>query len=591
MKDFLKFVFASCLGVFLAGLAFVGCGGMAIGSLATSFGGSGKIKPNSVLTLSFKEAVPEKTNNIETTSVSFEQNDVLGLEDIKRSLEMAGKDKDIKGILLDLDNLSMGQSTARVLRKSIETFKKESGKFVFAYSNGYSQGAYYLASAADSIFLNPVGSVDFRGFAAQIPFFKNMLDRLGIKAQVYYAGNFKSATEPFRLDKMSDYNRLQVREYVEGMYDVFLSDIAASRKISKEALRQMADEYAAQNAKDALRLGLVDKLVYRDYILDGMKNKLGLEQKDKIPSTTIADYSKKLRTDFESKDKVAVVYAEGEIVDGEGSMGNIGGDNYAKMIRKIRQDDSFKAIVLRVNSGGGSALASENIWRELSLAKEKGLPIVVSMGDMAASGGYYISCMADSILAEPNTLTGSIGVFSMIPSLEKTFNDKLGITFDTVKTTKFSLNIGFARNISDEEGKILQKSTDEIYDLFLTRVANGRKMTKEQVHEIAQGRVWTGKRAHELGLVDEIGDLESAIAIANGLAKLNGKYHIKEYPLTKQPLQQLLDKLQNKEDETALRNALIRAQSEEAYQLVRQAEQIKQMQGVQMRIPFEVNIW
>lgn len=589
MKQFFKFIFASCLGTILAMFAVFAI----MGGVASSMGKSAdkvKIKANSILKLSLSDAIPEKTGNTAQTAFdleSFSQEQALGLTDILETLKNAKENDNIKGIYMELSNPSAGMATMSTVRAALEDFKSD-GKFIVAYGNSYTQGEYYMASVADKIYLNPAGGLQMSGFAAQIPFFKDMLDRWGIKAQVFYAGKFKSATEPFRRKNMSEENRLQVREYMGENYDMFLADMAKSRGKSASELKKISDELLIRRAEDAVSYGLVDQLAYKDEVLTDLRDRLGLEKDDKIEGLSLKKFHKgmKKKTNFKIKDKIAVVYAEGNIVDGQGESGSIGGDRYGKMIRKIREDDKIKAIVLRVNSGGGSGLASEVIWRELVKAKEDGKNVVVSMGDVAASGGYYIACEGDKVFAEPNTITGSIGVFGLLPSLDKFMEREVGITFDTVKTGKYAVLGSPFYEINSQEGAIIQQSVDDFYDYFLKRVADGREMTKEQVNEIAQGRVWTGKKAKELGLVDELGGLNDAITAAAELAELED-YRIKEYPQTKDPVQQFIDKLSGKETTKA---ALKAEMGEELYQYYEYAKEIKNMKGVQARLPYRIHI-
>jgi len=445
-----------------------------------------------------------------------------------------------------------------------------------------------MASAADKMYLNPVGAVVAPGFAVQIPFFKNMIDEWGIKAQVYYAGKFKSATEPFRRTNMSEENRLQTREFLEEGFNIFLEDMAKSRGKSLAEMKDIVSEYRARNAQDAVDYGLIDELKYKDQVLDELKDRLGLDEDDDVESIGIKKYFKaaKKKSDFSIKDRIAVVYAEGNIVDGEGETGNIGGDRYGKILRKIRNDDKIKAIVLRVNSGGGSALASEVILRELIRAKEEGKNVVVSMGDVAASGGYYIACEGEKIFAEPNTITGSIGVFGLLPSVQEMMDKEIGITFDTVKTGRFATTGAPFFDLNAAEGQIIQQSVDEIYTTFKQRVADGRDMNVDDVDEIAQGRVWTGKKANTIGLVDELGGLEDAITAAAELADLEN-YRIKEYPRTKEPIQQFLDELMGKENaKTLIKNEI----GEDFYKYYEYAKEIKNMSGPQARMPFMFEI-
>ncbi|MFT5383479.1 MAG: protease-4 [Saprospiraceae bacterium] len=582
MGKFFQFVFASCLGVILASVVVGGIGALVIGKVVSSADAPEKVKANTVLKLDLGSAVPEKTNNVPVDPFSFDTEKKLGLFEMVEIIGKAKDDDKIKGIYLDIDAVPMGRASASTLRDALVDFKSD-GKFIVSYSEYYSQGTFYLASISDKIFVNPLGGVDFRGFGAQIPFFKDMLDRLDIKMQVYYAGDFKSATEPYRLDKMSEKNRLQTREYVESMYDLYLTDISEGRKISKQELRKMANEYLLRNAADALDYKMVDAVGYEDEALDEIRNLLGLDKDDKLNTIGLGDYGKGLKsdTDFKIKDKIAIVFAEGTIDMGKGTPGSIGGDKYVEIFRKIRKNDKIKAVVLRVNSGGGSALASDMMWREIKLLKEAGKPVIASMGDVAASGGYYIACPADSVFAELNTITGSIGVFSMIPSIENMLKEKVGVTFDTLTTGKFAVGITPLKNISPEEGIILQESTDEIYETFLARVADGRKMTRDEVHNVAQGRVWTATKAKSIGLVDDIGDLDRAIAAAASLAGLE-KYRTTEYPVAKEPIQQMIEQFTGQK--TA--KAVVEAELMEAIPYYRYLKEINQMEGVQARLPF-----
>jgi protease-4 len=589
MGQFFKFLFASCLGVIIATFVLFGIGSAMIGKLVADAEKPQSINPNSVLHISLDNVIPEKTNNLEMDPTDFKNDKILGLHEIVETIENAQSDDRIKGIFLEIDGIYAGFSTASSLQEALVEFK-ESGKFIVAYSKYYTQGAYYLATSADKIYLNPLGMIDFRGFSAQIPFFKEMLDNIGIKMQVFYAGKFKSATEPYRRTDMSPENRTQIREYLDAIYGVYLDGISQNRNISIPELKKIADEYKASSAEDALKYGLVDAVGYRDEALDMIRDQIGLDKGEKVHAISLRAYNKSNppKTDYSKRNKVAVVYAEGTIIDGKSSPGSIGDNNYTKIIKRIRKDDRIKAVVLRVNSPGGSAMSSENIWRELNLLKETGKPLVVSMGDYAASGGYYIACNADSIYAQSNTLTGSIGVFSMIPSASKLMNDKIGISFDTVKTGKFSHGISPFYDITEEEGRILQARTNQMYETFLKRVADGRGMTRDEVHEIAQGRVWTGDKAKTLGLVDQVGDLDNAIAAAANMAELD-EYRISEYPATKDPIMQILEEFLGEEDITKSRsNAMLKTQLGELYPYYEQVKTIQEFKGTQARLPFFV---
>jgi protease-4 len=594
MKQFFKFMFASCLGMtlFTVLIGLIGIG--ILTQVSKSAEKTEEITPNTILKISLNSLVPERTNNAAINPYEFNTDDVIGLQEMIETIERAKNDDDIKGIYLEMTNPQLGFAGMSVLRRAIEDFQNnDDNKFVIAYGDNYSQKAYYLASVADEIYMNPIGTVDFKGLSGTLLFFKDMLDRLGIDMQVFYVGNFKSATEPFRRTNMSEENRLQVREYMESLYGIMLEDISNSRKISVKELRTIADEYQLREADDALRLKFVDKLLYKDEMIDLLKDKIGLGKDEDIKAVSLSTYNKSNPRDknLTAKSKIAVVYAEGSIVDGQGENGQIGGDRYAEIIRDIRKDKAIKAIVLRINSGGGSGFASEKIWRELMLAKEQGLPIIVSMGDVAASGGYYIAAPADKILVEKNTITGSIGVFGVIPSMADFLKNEIGITVDTVKTGKFSTGITPFYDVNDAEGQIIQESVEEFYDLFLRRVAEGRNMTKDAVHKVAQGRVWTGAKAIELGLADEVGDLEQAMIVAAEKAGLS-KFRVLEYPTIKDPLQQIFDELTGKDDKKVKQasRALIEEELGELYPYYEQMKEIRAMKGVQARMPYTIEI-
>lgn len=592
MSQFFKFMFASCLGTALALLLllFIGIGW--ISSFATSATAKDKVvvKPNSVLELDFKHLIPERTNNVPMDPFDFERKDILGLTDMVAAIRRAKEDPDIKGIYINATYIMAGKATSSVLRDALQDFKSE-GKFIVAYANYYTQGAYYMASVADSVLVNPVGAVDFRGLSSMIAFYKGTLDKLDVQMKIYYAGKFKSATEPFRLDKMSAENRLQIREYLTALNDIYMRDISASRNMTETELRRIADRFEGRSAEGSLKNRLVDRLAYEDEVFDLIKNKIGLDKKEKLNRVKIEDYfdAKGKKLDLSTKDKIAVVYAEGTIRDGsENEPGDVYDEKYVKILRKIRLDESVKAIVLRINSPGGSVLASENIFREVELCKQAGKPVVVSMGDLAASGGYYIACHADSIFAEENTITGSIGVFGMIPMLHKTMKENLGITYDTVRTGRYSAFGTPVIEFSADEDAMIQDRIEDIYEDFLKKVATGRKKTREQVEEIAQGRVWPGKKAKEIGLVDDIGGLDRALAAASKLAGIE-KYRTTEYPRTKTGFEQLLDQLtRNKENDDVIKSWLIRSELGEMYPVYKTMRDIRQNKGIQARLPYEL---
>lgn len=587
MNQFFKFLLASLLGTIVALGLFAILGLGVIGSLASMGEAKANITDNSVLVVNTSQIIPDRTNNVQMDPFSFSDEKILGLSDMQRCIEQAASDENIEGIYLKATSAALPMASANSLRSSLEKFK-ESGKFIIAYADNYSQNGYYMASVADSIYLNPAGSLEFRGYSATITFFKKMLDKLGVKMEVFYAGKFKSATEPFRLEKMSPENKIQVRAMINELYDDFIGDIASSRSQTEDQLRETANQHLIWNPENALNAGLIDGVNYKEDVKNIINENLGFESGKKIKTVSMNDYFSTLKDDLSVKDKIAVIYAEGSIVSGKGQAGSIGDESYIKHIQKAIDDKKVKAIVLRVNSPGGSAQASENILNHIKLAKEKGKPVVVSMGDFAASGGYYISAEADKIFAQENTITGSIGVFLMIPTAKELMEEKIGITLDTIKTARFSTSINPNMGIGKQEGAELQMMADHVYDQFLTVVSKGRNMDKEAVNEIAQGRVWTGSKAIEIGLVDEIGDLNMAIAAAADLAGLE-KYRLKNLPVVKDPLQTLLDDLQQKDNQIATN--ILEQELGSYYDIFKSLKEASQAKSeVMMRLPFDIQI-
>ncbi len=584
MNQFFKFLFASCFGVILASLVLFGIGTLIVTRIIASAEKPSPVSPNSVLHLTFNKTLPEQTNNTPIDFNEFSQDEILGLQDVLEAIEAAAEDDNIRGVFLDLGSIPFGQATAAVLHEQLVEFK-DSDKFIIAYGDNYTQSGYYLASVADKIVVHPLGGVDFKGLAAFVPFFKNMFDKLGIEWQVFYEGDFKGASEPYRLTKLSEENRLQISQFINQTYDQILADISEARTIPIEELKEISSELKINNPEDAKMFRLVDEVGYKDLVYADLRQRLGIDEDEKIKMASIDQYHKAYDKDKKrSKNKIAVVYAEGAIVTGKGDVGQIGDQKYTKIIRNIRKKDDVKAIVLRVNSPGGSALASESIWRELSLAKEDGKKIIVSMGDLAASGGYYISCIGDSILAEDVTLTGSIGVVGMIPNAQELMNDKLGITFDTVKTGKHSEGLNTVYPISDKHAKAIKSEMGRIYDIFLNRVAEGRGMSYDDVKKIAGGRVWTGMKAIEIGLVDKIGGLDEAIDIAANSAGLED-YRTIEYPRIKDPFNQLLEEIMG-ENNGMVKQQLIKEELGEYYPYYKHMKEMSEMEGVQARLPY-----
>lgn len=589
MGSFIKMFFASCLGVMLglALLVFIIVG--TIGVIASNSEKPEKLQPNSVLHLTFSEQVPELTNNVSTQTFSLEQREVYGLHDLVAAIHRAKDDKLIKGIFLDTDESQLqGFATTRSVREALMDFKK-SGKFIVSHGKFYFSGNYYLASTADELYINPLGAMEVRGFAVQIPMYKDLLDRLGVRMQIYYAGKFKGATEPYRLNSLSPENRLQYREFLSDLYGIYLKDVAASRKMDAAQLRSVIDAYVADSPDRAKQYGLADDVLTRPQVFERMRKRLGIKESEKIHFVSLASFmeSNPEKRNIKEKQKIAVVYAEGTIQDGKGDAGVITDGQYVKTLEKLADDKNVKAVVLRVNSPGGSALASENILQAVLKVKSKGKPVVVSMGDYAASGGYYIACQADSIFAEPNTITGSIGVFRIIPSLEKTLADKAGVHFDSVKTGPFAAGLTLFFDNSPEEARKMQVSTDEMYEVFLNHVAKGRKMTRDAVHEIAQGRVWSGEDALQNGLVDRIGSMDDAIKAAAKMANVRS-YRVAAYPSIPDPIQRLVEELTMSKDEELRQAKLIKTEFPEFYPLFSEWQSIRKSNGIQAKIPVQI---
>lgn len=578
MKQFFKFVLATVVGIILSTIIIIFVVAGIIAGAASS-DKTTQVDANSILHIEIKYPISERTPNNPLANLSFlglDGDKSVGLKDILANIKKAKTDSNIKGILLDESYMLSGQATTEEIRNALIDFKK-SGKFVIAYAEVYTKGFYYLASVADKVYLNPKGVFEFDGFSSQTMFFKGALDKLGIEAQVIRVGTFKSAVEPMILTKMSDANRLQVTSYVNSLYDHYLTGISEARHINKDSLFNYANEARIQQPEDALRLKMVDGLKYRDELLAELKSKLGIKQKSDISSVELSEYTK-AENSSDSKEistnRIAVVYASGEITSGEGDDNSIGSETTAKALRKVRMDDKIKAVVLRVNSPGGSSLASDVIWREVMLTK-KVKPIIVSMGDVAASGGYYISCAADSIIAEPNTITGSIGIFAILPNMQKLFNDKLGITFDGVKTGQYADLGNTSRPLTPAERQILQNQINHGYDDFTKAVATGRHKTQAYINSIGQGRVWTGEQAVKIGLVDRLGNINDAVKSAAKMAKLKD-YRLVAYPEQKSVLNKLGESFSIK-----MKTRMLKSELGENYPVY---EQIKNMTSM-MRTP------
>ncbi len=497
-------------------------------------------------------------------------------------IQHAKKDSSIKGIYIKCQQNPNGYAASEEIRKALTDFKK-SNKFIFAYGETISQKAYWVANVADAIYTHPQGGLEFNGFSIETLFLKGMLDKLEVEMQVFYAGKFKSATEPFRYTKMSDANKLQTGIWLNGLYDHFITTVASARNIAPEKLKELANNGSIQSAQDALSNNLVDGLFYDDQLKKAIAKKLkGVVEKD-IPFVTIKEYTKAVALRGTGAGKIAVVYADGEIVMGKGAKDAIASDDFRMMLQSIRADKTIDALVLRVNSPGGSALASDIIWREIALIKNN-IPVIVSMGDVAASGGYYIASGADSIYADANTITGSIGVFTLLPNISGLMKNKIGITFDGVKTATYADGPSATRPLNSMEQKFIQAGVDSVYHTFKARVAKGRNKSMEYVDSIAQGRVWLGSDAVGAGLVDRIGTLNDAIGSAAKMAKVKG-YSIKQYPESKSFIEDFIEDYKDYVKVKSIESEI----GSNQWQVLKNIKTVQQMIGVpQTRMPIFV---
>ncbi|MCD4666018.1 MAG: signal peptide peptidase SppA [Bacteroidales bacterium] len=587
MKDFFKFMFASMLGFILTSIIiFFLFMGFFMALVAMTKSDDVAVDQKSILHLSLDYPITDRASKNPLMFYDFESFKLNpGLNEILKNIEKAKKDDRIQGIFLDLGNIQAGLATTFEIRKALEKFK-ESGKFIYTYGSVIPQKSYYLATVSDKIFLNPEGYVEFRGYYGQTMFIKGLLEKLEIEPQIIRHGKFKSAIEPLILDKMSEANKERTLAFISSMWNESLEDISKSRNIEVSKLNQIEDELVGQQAAKAYELHLIDSLTYYDEFLNILANELNIEIVEKKNLISLSKYvdarikdSKKKR----SRDKIAVIYAEGDIIQGEGDENSIGSDKISRAIRQARLDESIKAIVFRVNSPGGDALASDIILREVNLAKKE-KPVVVSMGNLAASGGYYIACGADKILANPTTITGSIGVFGFIPNFQKFFSNKLGITFDDVKTNENSDFFSVTKPLSEYQHGIIKKEIERIYDTFIHHVIDGRNMSYEDVDEIAQGRVWSGADAINLGLIDELGGLDEAIKAAVELAELED-YRIVELPKQKELFEQLIEDIFGE-----TRTRLIQKELGANYKYYKYIKEVSEMEGIQARLPFEITI-
>ncbi len=590
MKDFLKYVFATVVGIIVFTIVAGILGMMSLVGMIASGEATKDVDENSVLVLNLSGTMEEQAEDNIFALYSGSIANTMGLQETLAAIQKAKDNEHVKGIYIEAGMFSADFAQIQELRDALLDFKK-SGKWIIAYGDIYTQGTYYLSSAADKVYLNPQGEIDWHGIGAQPMFVKDLLNKFGVKFQVVKVGKYKSATEMFTEEKMSDFNRHQTEVYINGLWNNICQAVSESRKVSVAQLNAYADSLITfANQQDLIKMKMVDGLLYHDQIKAEVKKLMKLEEDKDINQVSIADMQN-VKEELDGKE-IAVYYAYGDIVDSEDTGLMSGGGHQivsgktCKDLEKLMDDDDVKAVVIRVNSPGGSAFASEQLWRQITLLKAK-KPVVVSMGGYAASGGYYMSCNANWIVAEPTTLTGSIGIYGMIPDFSQLVTQKLGVKFDEVKTNKHSTFGTIARPMNAEEIAFLQKYINRGYTLFRKRVADGRKLTVEQVEEIAQGHVFLGQDAIKLKLVDQLGGLDVAIAKAAKLAKLD-EYHTQNYPAQRDFVEQLLEKAE-KQSDTYL-DERMRATLGEYYEPFILIKTINQQSAIQARMPFWLNI-
>jgi len=560
-----------------------------VGIVASSSGSEEvTVSENSVLHLDLNgRTIVERTSeddfDLSMFGNPFGQEMTAGLINLKKAIGEAKTNDNIKGIYLNTGLVMAGQASLLELREALVDFKT-SGKFIVAYDEAYTEGGYYIASVADEIYLNPLGGIDFNGFSSEGIFFKGLFEKVGIKPEIFRVGEFKSAVEPFILEKNSPEARLQTQSFLDDMNQFALHGVSESRGIAYDSLKKINDLMLVRKPQDAVTYGLATDLLYLDQVLSKLKEKLGIDEDDDIETINVTDLNQTAKSkNVTSSNRIAVIIAEGEIVGGNAE-GVISSEKFAKEIRKARKDDNIKAIVLRVNSPGGSVIASEVIWREMAEAK-KVKPVYVSMGEVAASGGYYISAPADTIVAQPNTITGSIGIFGMMFNAKELLNEKLGITTDVVKTGELSDFMNPTRPMTEVERNIIQGSVEDGYETFISRVSEGRGMSPEAVKEVASGRVWTGNQAKERGLVDVLGGLNTTIEIAAARIGASDDYRVVYYPAKKPWFETIMEDLGNN-----VQIRILQSQLGTNYTIYKQVEKLKSYEGVQVRMPQEIII-
>lgn len=591
MKEFFRSFFASLLAIMVSGVLLVGFFFVLIAAVAKSVTEKdNRTVTGDILVLDVTKRIHEIGETNPLAAFSEGQSYKAGLYDITNAIAYAKDDDDIKGIYIKLGATPNGWATLQELQYALLDFR-ESGKFIYAYGEKITQGAYFAATAADSIFLNPVGDIELKGFATVLSFFKGTLDKLEVQPEIFYAGKFKSATEPFRTDKMSEPNRLQIRAFQEDMWQEFVTAAAEYMGVGADTVDRLARSGAIQFPSDAVKYGVIDGTMYADEVETLLKKRTNRTGKEDLKMVSINEYCDAVKgLNNTGSDRIAVLLAEGDIVDGEQDNDwQIASRTIREEIRKLRDNDKVKAVVLRVNSPGGSALASEVILRELKLLHER-KPLIVSMGNYAASGGYYISTAADSIFAMPNTITGSIGVFGMLFNVGSMMKNKLGVTFDEEKNAPFADFPTAFRPLTPEEGQLMQRSIDTIYNQFKGHVAEGRRLSPEMVDSIAQGRVWTGTSALRIGLVDGLGGLDRAIGSAADKAKLTS-YRVVTYPQPVDKLSTLMKRFNNNTKAKAAIQAAMREELGTGYEWLDKLRSLQSMHGrAQMAMPFVLNV-
>lgn len=585
MKEFLRSTLATITGVLICGFIFIILGVTMLAGIVASSESETLVMPNSVFTLELKGTVQERYQPSPVDQFFEDQISTYGLEDILNSIQKAKENEQIKGIYLHTGALACSTASLQAIHRALADFK-QSGKFLIAYADMYTQGGYYLASVADKVIVNPVGSLSWHGLASETMFLKDFLAKIGVKMQIFRVGTYKSAVEPMTNTEMSPANREQTQAFLESIWKSIVSDVAASRNISVDSLNLLADQNMdLRPAEDYVRCGLADTLMYKDEVLSYLKSLAGLTEEDNLHTLSLDEMTrvKSVTPKSKTRDVVAVYYAYGEIDNGSSYDEGINSEKVAKDLRDLRKDKNVKAVVLRVNSPGGSAYGSEQIWREVTLLKAE-KPVVVSMGDYAASGGYYISCAANKIVAEPTTLTGSIGIFGMMPDASELLTNKLGLHFDGVKTHKMADMGSMSRPFNAEESALMQQMVNQGYALFTKRCAEGRNIPLEELCKIAEGRVWTGSMAKELKLVDELGGLDTAIQLAAELGKVKD-YKLKNYPTKQDFLTELLNTRADRYIHSQLQETF-----GEYYQGFEWLRHVEQSDRLQARLPFNMRI-